>query len=83
MVDVKTKVHVREDPKALSYQGGNDLEQTLDLWKRAGDGFVGLGGGLSVTLGRRTAAAVELAVLEAFPFGALVLAPNAGILVGF
>ena len=83
MVDIKTKVHVREDPTMLSYQGGNDLEQTVDLWKRAGDGFVGLGGGLSLTLGRRTAVALELAVLEAFPFGALVVAPNAGIMVGF
>lgn len=83
MVDVDSRVHIREDPEARVYQQGNDLEQTADLRKRAGDGFAGLGGGLSLPLGQRTAFFAELAVLQAFPFAALVIAPDAGLMVGF
>jgi hypothetical protein len=83
MFDVKTSAHVREDPAAVAYQGGNDLEQTVDLWKRAGDGFVGAGGGLAFAFTPRVAAAVEVGVLEALPYGALVIAPAAGLMLGF
>jgi hypothetical protein len=83
MFDVKTSVHVREDPNAVTYQGGNDLEQTVDLWKRAGDGFAGAGGGLAFAFGAGTAAVVEIAALEVFPYGALVIAPTAGLMLGF
>jgi hypothetical protein len=83
MVDVETKVHVREDPTTGIHQAGNDLEQTVDLWKRAGDGFVGVGAGLAFAFGTRTAAVAEIAVLKAFPFGALVIAPSVGVMLGF
>jgi hypothetical protein len=83
MVDVKTTVHVREDPTQPAYQGGNDLEQTLDVWKRAGDGFAGAGGGLAFAFSTRMAAVVDVGVLYTLPFGALVIAPSAGLTVGF
>jgi hypothetical protein len=83
MVDVRATTRVREDPTVLPYQGGNDLEQTVDVWKRAGDGFVGGGGGLSLAWSGSRAAFVELTVLGAFPFGALVIAPTAGVMLGF
>ncbi len=83
MVDVETTAHVREDPTATVYQSSNDLEQSVDLWKRAGDGFVGLGGGVAFPLSRRTAAVAEIAVLEVFPFRAFVIAPSAGVMLGF
>lgn len=83
MIDIKTTTRVREDPLAPSYQGGNDLEQRLDVWRRAGDGFVAVGGGtmFSWTLGR--AVFVELAVQTVFPFGAVVLVPTGGVVLGF
>ena len=83
MVDVETTTHVREDPTKPPYQGGNDLEQTVDLWKRAGDGFIGVGGGLAFAFAPRAAAFLEVGVLEAFPIGALVIAPSAGVMFGF
>lgn len=83
MVDVETTTHVREDPTAPPYQGGNDLEQTVDVWKRAGDGFVGVGGGLELAFSPGFAAFLEVSVLEAFPIGALVIAPSAGLGLGF
>lgn len=83
MVDVKTSTHVREDPGAVVYQGGNDLEQTVTVWKRAGDGFVGVGGGVALAFGAGSAAFVEVGALEAFPIGALVIAPSAGVMLGF
>jgi hypothetical protein len=83
MVDVPVRIHVREDPTKVHYQGGNDLEQTLDAWKRAGDGFAGAGAGLAYAMIRRTAIFVEVAAFETFPFSAFVVAPSAGVMVGF
>jgi hypothetical protein len=83
MVDVATEVHLREDPTVFSYQGGNDLEQTADVWKRAGDGFVGAGGGLMFAWSSSKAVTVEVAAQYSFPFGALVIAPSAGVMLGF
>lgn len=83
MVDIESTIRVREDPTKPSYQPSNDLVQELDLWKRAGDGFVGAGGGLAVPIGPRTAVVAEIAALGLFPFGALLIAPSAGLMVGF
>lgn len=83
MTDLATTVDVREDPTANPFQAGNDLEQTVDLWKRAGDGFVGGGAGLSYPWGDDRAVFAELALLGLFPFSAVVLAPSAGVSWGF
>lgn len=83
MFDIETKVHVREDPTQAQTQGGNELEQELDAWKRAGDGFAGLGGGLGFAITPETAFALELSVVETFPFGATVLSPSAVVMQGF
>jgi len=82
-VDVETKVRVREDPAAPSRQGGNALEQNLTLWKRAGDAFVGAGGGVAFAFQVRQAAFLELTVFHAFPFGALIIAPTLGAQFAF
>jgi hypothetical protein len=76
-------VHVREDPTASQTQPGNDLEQELDAWKRAGDGFAGLGVGATFAFTPRTAAGLELSVVETFPFGATVVTPSAVVTQGF
>jgi len=83
MVDVRATTRVREDPTVVPYQGGNDLEQAVDIWKRAGDAFAGGGGGLSIPWSGSRAAFVEVGALGAFPFGALVIAPTAGVMLGF
>jgi hypothetical protein len=83
MTDVEAATRVREDPTAISYQGGNDLEQDIDLWKRSGDAFIGGGAGSALAFTTTRAIFVELAVVQAFPFGALVIAPSAGAMLGF
>jgi len=83
MFDVKTSTHVREDPTKRVYQGGNDLEQDVVLWKRAGDAFVGVGAGLSFAFTVGTAMFLDVAVVDCFPFGALIVSPNAGLTLGF
>jgi hypothetical protein len=84
MSDLKARTHVREDPTALAHQSGNDLEQTVTLWKRAGDGFIGAGAGLSFVFAPRSGAFfegafVELAVSQSFPYAATVVSPSVGI----
>jgi hypothetical protein len=83
MFDIATSIHVREDPTAPGLQGGNDLEQTLDLYKRAGDGFVGPGLGIGYAWASWGGAYIELAALGVMPFGAFVLAPSATTAFGF
>jgi hypothetical protein len=81
--DTKTTVRVREDVQHLSSQSGNDLEQTLDVWKRAGDAYLGLGAGADVALDSYWALSSELAIVQVFPFDATVMMPRAGLKVGF
>jgi len=83
MYDVKTRIHVRENPERRGAQGGNDLEQRLEVWKRAGDGFAAIGGGARWFLSRGTAVSGELGAVGVFPFSALVLSAELGVRTGF
>lgn len=78
MVDLKARTHVREDPIARAYQEGNDLEQDVTLWKRAGDAFVGAGLGIAHSYTSGRAVFIELSLTQSFPFAATVLSPTIG-----
>jgi hypothetical protein len=80
--DIDFPVDVREDVSRPGVQGGNDLEQTLDASKRAGDAYVGLGGGVRLPVAPATDIGAELDVLQAFPFGATILALRLGVIQG-
>jgi len=81
--DLVAGVEVREDPTRYSYQGGNDLTQELELWKRAGDGFAGVGAGLAFALNQWVMVGGEIALVQVFPFGATVVTPTLHSGVGF
>jgi hypothetical protein len=83
MSDIKTGVRVREDPRAASRQPGNDLEQRLVVWKRAGDAFVGAGGGVAFAFDPRRLIWLEATLLEAFPYRALIITPTLGGMFAF
>jgi len=83
MFDIRTSAHVRADVTEPDPQGGNDLDQVVDLWKRAGDAFVGLNGGTVLAFDSGWAARAEFSVLKAFPFDAIVIAPRLGVEKGF
>jgi hypothetical protein len=83
MFDIRTTTRVREDPRKPAFQGGNELEQTLDVHKRAGDGFAGLGAGLAIALTPSLALGAELSLVEVFPVRATVVSASAGPMLGF
>jgi hypothetical protein len=83
MSDIKARVHVREDPRPSSRQPGNELEQQLTVWRRAGDAFVGAGGGFAFAFDPRRLLWFEATVLEAFPYRAIVVAPTVGGMFAF
>lgn len=83
MFDLRTSAHVRADVTQADPQGGNDLDQEVDLWKRAGDAFVAVSGGTVLASDSGWAARAELTVLKAFPFDAVVIAPRLGVEKGF
>jgi hypothetical protein len=83
MFDLRGNLHVREDPTHRPNQGGNDLEQTLDVWKRAGDGFVSFGGGVSFRTSTTLGFRAELGLLQVFPYGASLLGLSLGADAGF
>ena len=72
----------REEPPARDKQAGHDLEQTLDAWRRAGDGYVALGAGVTYALSPGFAPSFELEACQTFPYGATILSANLGIKVG-
>lgn len=83
MFDLSTRTHVREDPRFGARQPSNDLEQYLEVRRRAGDGYVGLGAGASWTFRGHAALRGELDTLVVFPYGALIVTPRLGVEVGF
>jgi hypothetical protein len=80
--DTVVPVEVTEDVRR-STQPSNDLEQTLDASRRAGDYFVGAGAGMLVGGSPRAGWVFTLRVLEVFPFTATVVAIEAGRVIGF
>jgi hypothetical protein len=83
MFDLAGSLHVREDPSAPPSQGGNDLEQTLELWKRAGDGFIAAGVGAALWTSAGFLLRAEISAAGTFPYSALILTPSLGAEVGF
>ncbi len=81
--DIASTMWTWERPDAPSFQGGNDLAQRLTIHRRAGDAFVGGGVGLGYAFESGFVPTAELAVVDAFPFGALVLVGTAGVMVPF
>jgi hypothetical protein len=82
MHDIQVDVRVRHDLRQAVDQGGNDLEQTLEVWRRAGDAFIGLGSGLLWITSPGSALSVELRGTQSFPFNAFVLGGSIGARVG-
>ncbi len=82
MYDVRVKVHVRESVIRPSAQGGNDLEQTLDVWRRAGDASLALGAGMLCRVTPGLGVFGEVVATQAFPFGATVLSGELGVRFG-
>ena len=80
--DIAADVRTREDPLVSHGQGGNDLEQTLHVWKRAGDALLSIGAGAMYPLGETFAASFEISAGQAFPYAATVATGSAGIQVG-
>jgi hypothetical protein len=80
--DVGFSLHVREDPSAPYTQPGNDLEQSLQASKRAGDLFIALGSGLMYPVSEGFAPVVELRVAQAFPYAATIASASIGVRVG-
>jgi hypothetical protein len=83
MYDVRVSVRVREDLSRPIVQGGNELEQTLDVWRRAGDGFVSAGTGAALMPESALGLSGELLIASPFPYGALVVTARAGGRFGF
>jgi hypothetical protein len=82
MVDLRGTLHIREDPTRPRVQGGNDLEQTVDLWKRAGDGYVSAGGGATYRTSLNFGVRVEVGVAQTFPFAATLVNGAVGVELG-
>lgn len=83
MSDLRATLHVREDPTAPSYQGGNDLEQNVKLWRRGGDGFVAVGAGMLYMPSEAFAYRLELEAAQSFPYASTTLLLSAGADFGF
>jgi hypothetical protein len=81
-LDIQTDVRVREDPLVSYAQGGNDLEQNLRVWKRAGDALLSLGAGAIYPLTPGFGISCEVSVGQAFPYAASVATASAGIRAG-
>ena len=83
MFDLEGDVRVRENPNAATLQGGNDLEQTLDVWRRAGDAFVSVGAGAVLFTSPGFSFRTEVEVAQTFPHAATIGTLRIGAATGF
>jgi hypothetical protein len=83
MFDLEGTVNVREDPTQPPLQGGNDLEQTLDVWRRAGDVYVAVGAGGVLFTSDHVSFHAEVDVAQAFPHAATIGTLRLGGATGF
>lgn len=81
-VDSRMNVHVVEDTRP-SHQPDNPEEQDLVVYKKMGQGFVGLGGGVLYALSKSGGIVVELKAMMMFPSPGQVLEPTLGYAIGF
>lgn len=80
-VDSRTRVSVVEDTRP-SHQPDNPEEQVLVVWKKMGQGFAGLGGGLMYALSETSGIVVEVKGMMMFPSSGFVLEPTIGYAIG-
>lgn len=81
-VDARTRVTVVESTRP-SYQPDNPPEQILVVWKKMGQGFAGLGGGLIYNLTESSGIVAEVKGMLMFPSSGQVLEPSVGYALGF
>ncbi len=85
-VDVKVQVQVREDVTVLPIdriQPDNPDQQTLDAWKKMGQSFGAIGGGVMYATSARSGIVGDLKLMMMFPSSGFVVAPEIGYVVGF
>ncbi|MCU0691217.1 MAG: hypothetical protein MUF54_07445 [Polyangiaceae bacterium] len=70
------------DPQGNVVQG-NPQTQKLEVWRKSGQSFVGLGGGIMYALHRAHGIVAEVKVSQMFPTSGTVVSPSLGYVVGF
>ncbi|MCB9587919.1 MAG: hypothetical protein H6718_21115 [Polyangiaceae bacterium] len=78
----REKVPVEEDRSMPSNQVNPD-QQYMEVWKRAGRAFVGLGAGLLVPAGKTGGVVIELPLRAYVPASGFTVAPTLGYAAGF
>ncbi len=83
--DTHTTTVVHEDSRKApsASQLDNPPTQTLDVYRRMGQGFAGAGLGLMLAPRSDLAFLVELRAMQLFPTLGTVIAPNASFALGF
>lgn len=80
-VDARTRVTVFESTRP-SYQPDNPPEQILVVWKKMGQGFGSLGGGVVYNLSESSGIVAEVKAMMMFPTTGQVLQPTIGYAIG-
>ena len=83
-VDGKSKVQVVEDPNAAPppNQPDNPPTQELDVYKKAGSGFAGIGIGVFLPIAAGHGPTLELGLMRLFPSNGTALALSLGYALG-
>lgn len=82
-VDTKVSVEVHEPGAACGQAADVDCVTKLDAWRRAGNGFVGLGVGAQYAVSPGQALVLDIRGEQLFPAPATVFTPEVGFVTGF
>jgi hypothetical protein len=78
----KITVPIREEPQNIDDGHGYFETQNLKAWRRSGNLFAGVGGGVMFPVSKRAGFVAELKLLALFPDSGLTVSPAVGFMYG-
>jgi hypothetical protein len=82
-VDAKVSTRITEHTLAEDSLADPDGNQTVDVYRKAGTGFAGIGAGVMYALSPKGGIVFDLKLMQMFPVSATVIAPEIGYSFGF
>jgi hypothetical protein len=82
MAEVHNKISVPVRESVVDPNNGYFETQKLEAWRRSGNLFAGIGGGVMMPFGKRAGLLLELKLLKFFPDSGLTLSPALGFMYG-
>ena len=81
-MEAKLGVPIAESAQTVGSNAGRPPSQTLQVWRKSGPVFAGVGGGVMVPTGKSGGVLIELKLEATFPNSGFAISPSIGYAIG-